>query len=220
MSSCEFCKISKKIFFYRTPPVAASASIPSIFELPVPWNCSARITCKKWSNTQLYFAVVLKECRKLAKRAKSSYRRCSVKKGALKDFTNFTGEHLSWSFFLIKLQALTQLFSSEICEIFKNTYSEEHLSPAASKERQKPKFWKQIQYKTLSWSEQDKKICKPLGFWNQENFELWCRFFKKLSAPIFIWRVADFSVYGKYNLALLVIMYQRLWPSFRIFLTM
>ena len=30
---------------------------------------------------------------------RSSHRRCSVKKGVLKNFANFTGKHLCWSFF-------------------------------------------------------------------------------------------------------------------------
>ena len=46
-----------------------------------------------------------------------------MKEAALKDFTIFTGKHLCWSLFLIKLQlyekeTLTQLFSSEYCKIF------------------------------------------------------------------------------------------------------
>ena len=36
---------------------------------------------------------------------RSSQRRCSVKKAVLKIFANFTGKHLCWSLFLIKLQA-------------------------------------------------------------------------------------------------------------------
>ena len=36
---------------------------------------------------------------------KSSHQRPSVKKGALKNFANFTGKHLCWSVFSIKLQA-------------------------------------------------------------------------------------------------------------------
>ena len=36
-------------------------------------------------------------------------RRCSSKYVSLKIFTNVTGKHLSWSIFLIKLQALTGL---------------------------------------------------------------------------------------------------------------
>ena len=34
----------------------------------------------------------------------------SVKKGALKNFVNFSGKHLCWSLFLIKLQAFFELF--------------------------------------------------------------------------------------------------------------
>ena len=35
---------------------------------------------------------------------RSSHRRCSVKKGVLKNFANFTGKHLCWSPFWILLQ--------------------------------------------------------------------------------------------------------------------
>ena len=38
--------------------------------------------------------------------------------GFLKSFINFTAKHLYWVLFLIKLQ----VFSSEICKIFKNTF--------------------------------------------------------------------------------------------------
>ena len=54
-----------------------------------------------------------------------------LKIGVLKKFANFTGKQLPWNFFLIKLKVLspatlfektpTQVFSCEICEIFKNT---------------------------------------------------------------------------------------------------
>ena len=73
---------------------------------------------------------------------KSSHLKFSVKKGVLKNFASFTGKHPCWSLFLIKLQAFrvatllketpTQVFSSEICEIFKNTYFEEFLRMTAS----------------------------------------------------------------------------------------
>ena len=55
----------------------------------------------------------------------------------------FTGKHLCWSLFFIKLQfwrpatflrkTPTQMLSCEICEIFKNSYFEKHLWKAASK---------------------------------------------------------------------------------------
>ena len=69
---------------------------------------------------------------------RSSRRRCSVKKGVLK---NCAGKHLCWSLFLIKLQAFrpatllkrdsnTSGFLYEIDEILQNTYFEEHLRMA------------------------------------------------------------------------------------------
>ena len=52
-----------------------------------------------------------------------------MKKSGLKNFSDFTGKRLACSF--IK-KTSTQVLSCEICEIFKNTYFEEHLQMAAS----------------------------------------------------------------------------------------
>ena len=47
--------------------------------------------------------------------------------GVLKNFANFTGEHLCWGLFLTKFftdfikNTPTQVFSCEICKIYKNT---------------------------------------------------------------------------------------------------
>ena len=64
------------------------------------------------------------------------------KKTLLKTFTIFTGKHLCWSLFLIKLQVLrpvthlketpTPVFSCKCSKIFKNTQFEEHLRTADS----------------------------------------------------------------------------------------
>ena len=64
------------------------------------------------------------------------------KKGTLKNFTIFTGKHLFWDIFLLKLQACrpatllkrdsNTVFSREFCEIFKKTYLGEHLRTTAS----------------------------------------------------------------------------------------
>ena len=43
----------------------------------------------------------------------------------LENFANFTAKHLCWGLFLKRYS--TQVLSSEICEIFKSTYFEEHL---------------------------------------------------------------------------------------------
>ena len=61
---------------------------------------------------------------------RSSYQRCSVKKLFLKSFALFTGKYLCWSPSLVSLQELqlyqkeapTQVFSSEYCKTFNNTY--------------------------------------------------------------------------------------------------
>ena len=68
----------------------------------------------------------------------SSHQRCSIKKAFLKNFAIFTGKHLCWSLFLMKLQVfrLVTLFKRDsnigVCEILKNTCFEEHLLTAAS----------------------------------------------------------------------------------------
>ena len=51
--------------------------------------------------------------------------------GVLKNYTIFTGKHLCWSLFLIKKPTPTQVFSSEYCKIFKNTYFGENLRKTA-----------------------------------------------------------------------------------------
>ena len=54
------------------------------------------------------------------------------KKAILKNFAVITGKHLCCSLFLLKRDTPAQVFSFEYCEIFKNTYFEEHLRTAAS----------------------------------------------------------------------------------------
>ena len=63
---------------------------------------------------------------------RSSHWSCSVKKGVLKNFANFTEKHLCWSFQLYQKVSPTQVFSCGICEIFKRTYFGEHLRTTAS----------------------------------------------------------------------------------------
>ena len=61
--------------------------------------------------------------------SEAAIKKGSVKKGTVKNFASFTGNLLCWSFFLIKLTP-TQEFFCEVCEIFKNTYFEEHMRTA------------------------------------------------------------------------------------------
>ena len=60
-----------------------------------------------------------------------------MKKSVLKNFAVFLGKLLAWIF--IKKETPTQVFFYEYCEVFKNTYFEEHFLTAGSD------FSKQIQ---------------------------------------------------------------------------
>ena len=83
----------------------------------------------------------------LSLRKRSSQQGCSMKRGVLRHFVNFTGKHLSQSLFFnqvaglkakacnfIKKETLAQVFSSEFCEISKNAFFTEHRWTAASDE--------------------------------------------------------------------------------------
>ena len=66
------------------------------------------------------------------------HRRCSVRKGVLRNFAKFTGEHLFQSLFFnkvagkfIKNEALGQVFSCEFCEISENNFFTELLRETA-----------------------------------------------------------------------------------------
>ena len=60
---------------------------------------------------------------------------CSVKKGVLRNFAKFTGKHLCQSLFFNKVVGLKipQVFSCKFCDIYKNTFSTEHLWTTAFK---------------------------------------------------------------------------------------
>ena len=62
---------------------------------------------------------------------RSSHRRCSLRKGVLRNFAKFTGKHLYQSLFFNK-ETLAQVFSCEFCKISQNTFFTEH--PWASEE--------------------------------------------------------------------------------------
>ena len=91
----------------------------------------------------------LEQCHRLIVRSscsqmiyRSSHQRWSVKKAVLKNFAIFIGKHQCWSLFLIRLQAFRPATLSRkdsntgvflwYCEIFKNTYFDEHLRMATS----------------------------------------------------------------------------------------
>ena len=73
---------------------------------------------------------------------RSNPQKCSVRKGALRNFAKFAGNTCVRVSFLIKFQALVgnfikretlaQVFSCEFCEISKNTFFTEHIWVTAS----------------------------------------------------------------------------------------
>ena len=63
-----------------------------------------------------------------------------MKKGVLRDFTEFTGKHLRQSLFYNKVAGLH--FSCEFCEISRRTFFTEHLWTTASVE-----MWEKIPLK-------------------------------------------------------------------------
>ena len=77
-----------------------------------------------------------KRCRVFTFR--SSHRRCSVRKGTLRNFTKFTGKHLCQSLCFnkacnfIKIEFMAMVFSCEFCEISMNTFFTEHVWVTAS----------------------------------------------------------------------------------------
>ena len=74
--------------------------------------------------------------------ARSSYRRCSGRKGVFRNFAKFTGKHLRQSLIFNKVAGLTcnfikkgtlaQVFSCEFCKISKNAFFTEYLWVTAS----------------------------------------------------------------------------------------
>ena len=55
---------------------------------------------------------------------RSSHQRCSMKKGALSNFAEFTGKHLcqNFAYNFIKKETLAPVFSRKFCEVSKNTF--------------------------------------------------------------------------------------------------
>ena len=71
--------------------------------------------------------MILAHFRSIIALYRSTQRRCSVKRGVIKNFAKFTGKHLCQSLFLIKKETLAQIFSCEFCKICMNTFFTEHL---------------------------------------------------------------------------------------------
>ena len=100
------------------------------------WHyCHVRLVDTQHNFEITYLHLNYTECR-------SSHQRCSIKSAALKNFAIFTEKYLCWSLFLNQIVGLRPATSlkkrfQHRCfpvNIFQNTYFEEHLRTAASRQ--------------------------------------------------------------------------------------
>ena len=99
------CEIAKNTFLTEHPGTTASGSTNNVWEnsgeYSLPRNTNLRSTVQVYHfflgsiNFQCMFSLVYIVYRQ----KQPSEQRRSVKKGVLKDFVNFIGKHLCWSFF-------------------------------------------------------------------------------------------------------------------------
>ena len=95
---------------------------------------------------------------------RNNHRRCSVRKGVLRNFAKFTGKHLCQSLFFNKvadLETLVQVFFCIFCRLSKNTFFIEHFRATHSV------IWAYQRVLTISHSQKYSDlhdICKSSSF--------------------------------------------------------
>ena len=128
-----FCPPLPRQMKYATPDTPNKIGLMAIF-LKHLWLIPNIL---KWQDCKIFTKLV-----PLQTPSRSSHRRCSVKKGVLKNLRNFTGKHLYWSLFLIKLQTFrpatllrrdsnTGFFLWNLQSFYEHLF-EEHLRTTAS----------------------------------------------------------------------------------------
>ena len=80
------CNFTKKIIWHRQLQVNFERFVRTVF-------------CFEKFNFVVFFCII----------SRNNHWKCSVKKAVLKNFANFTGKHLFWSLFLIKLHLTLML---------------------------------------------------------------------------------------------------------------
>ena len=105
----------------------------SIFVMAIIWSSHS---LPIWKNCYLWkLEKVFVFGKQITTMSEAATRICFAKKSVLQNFAKFTGNHMSHSLFLRKLQPeslikrenLAQVFSCEFSEFFQNTIFEEHL---------------------------------------------------------------------------------------------
>ena len=73
--------------------------------LEIPQNSEKLHMCWSLFLKLVLYTLFQMHCPKIILSLRSSHWRCSIEKDVFKNFANFTGKHLCWSLFLIKLHA-------------------------------------------------------------------------------------------------------------------
>ena len=120
---------------------------------------------------------------------KSSHRRCSIRKGSLRNFGKFTGKHLYQDLFLNKVTGLsgnfikeetqTKVFSCGFCEISENNLFTEHLWATVSAHSLQL-YWNELLNNYLSnllKLTMSSKIVMDGSFCRDGQFYMRCRYF-------------------------------------------
>ena len=109
MFSCEICKIFKNNNLKNICEqlLLDGKSDETFLSEPIISSVYIKINNFSKSSIQHQSLLLLNSSKKVLykKLVRSSHRRYSLKKGVLKNSSNFTGKHLCWSLVLIKLQA-------------------------------------------------------------------------------------------------------------------
>ena len=104
------------------------------------------------------------------------HRRCSKKKGVLKNFSKFKGKHLCQSLVFNKVEAcnfikketMAQVFFCEFCKNFKNTFFSKNTAVSASVSDYHMKWWTSLQPSLVHVN-----ICIHNHPWSLNNVMFW-----------------------------------------------
>ena len=137
---CQIWKCNKRVLFFKT--LTAQEKVFKLIQY-LQWHTSVEILQKicnnkaylnwlKFNRRRINSLTLLASCTKNKTRSRSSRWQIFIKVGVLKNVAIFTGKHLCWNLFLIKMQAWrsllvkkktpTQVFPFEYCKIFKTTF--------------------------------------------------------------------------------------------------
>ena len=132
--SCQFCDIFKSTFFYETHPVAASLKMKKVIlknTLALNQTLKIKNTLGKYLE-QLINKVVANYVKAYLMSGWITVKRCTVRKGVLRNFAKFTGKHLCQILFFNKVAGLgTGVFLVNFGKFLRIPLFTEHLYTTA-----------------------------------------------------------------------------------------